>query len=169
MSLTLNRKNTNFIHQLHSHLPTGIKIYNQAVMKRSAPLTAFTNIENLNDKELTILFQLQGELQGQVVCTVDLTDRNLQNSHIQVFQSLFTESMNILLGQFLTELERDRDLMSAISHPELIHKEKKNKLLQVLNSKYALNLATKYELFTIKDSYNCSIYILANKNATKEV
>jgi chemotaxis protein CheY-P-specific phosphatase CheC len=160
---------SNFTHLLHGHLPTEVNIYSEAVLKRKAPLMAFSKVSEVNEKELTILFQLNGEMQGQILCTIDLTQKKFNDSHIMILQSLFTESMNILLGQFLTDLEQDTEIMSMISHPEIILREKKNKLLEDLIENYSYNLSTKYELFTIKDSYQCSIYILANKKTTKEV
>lgn len=163
MGLDYNRYKKNFIHRLHEAFETDIDIYNQAMLKRAAPLIEFTEHEYNN--EHSILFQLKGEVEGQIICSINLND-DTGSGHLQ---SLFTESMNILLGKFLTELESNIGLMSVISHPEIINKRKRDTLAGSHSSRYKLNLITKYELYTLRNSYTCHIHILANQKGTKEV
>lgn len=163
MGLDYNRYKENFIHRLHEAFDQNIDIYNQAVLKRTNPLIEFDDYQYNN--ELSILFQLKGEVEGQIICSINLSNDTGSNQ----LQSLFTESMNILLGKFLTELEDKIGLMSLISPPELINNGRRDSLIKTHASRYKLNLITKYELFTLKDSYTCNIHILANQKGTKEV
>ena len=163
MGLDYNRYKKNFIHRLHEAFDSDIDIYNQAVLKRTKPLNEFTG--HLYNDDLSILFKLKGEVEGQIICSIEL-HKDASSGHLQ---SLFTESMNILLGKFLTELEDSIGLMSIISHPEVINKPRRDSLVKTHSSRYKLNLITKYELFTLKDSYSCHIHILANQKGTKEV
>lgn len=163
MGLEYSIYKKNFIHRLHEAFENDIDIYNQAVIKKTKPLNEYQDQQYTDD--LSILFQLKGEVEGQIICSIEL-NKDKTSGHLE---SLFTESMNILLGKFLTELEDSIGLMSVISHPELITKSKRDSLIKMHGPRYKLNLITNYELFTLKDSYTCHIHILANQKGTKEV
>lgn len=163
MGLDYNRYKKNFIHRLHEAFEADIDIYNQASLKRIQSLNEYTD-HQYND-DLSIIFQLKGEVEGQIICSIKL-NKDKDSIHLK---SLFTESMNILLGKFLTDLEEKIGLMSVISVPELITRTKRDSLIKTHSSRYKLNLITSYELLTLKDSHTCHIHILANQKGTKEV
>lgn len=165
MSLQHHSLKNHFVHQLHMAFTSGIDIYNQAVLKRTSPLDNNPKFHIRNNNELIILFQLKGEIEGQIVCSMELNS----TKNISSIRSLFTESMNILLGKFLTEIEDETGYMSVISTPELLEDAKKIEQLSSNISKYKLVCSTTYNLHTISHTYPCKIQILANKKVTKEV
>ena len=74
-----------------------------------------TKIHPQTKYENGIRFNLEGELQGQVTCLIDHYNKNPESS--KQLNSLFIESMNILLGKVVTNLENEYEISSLISAP----------------------------------------------------
>lgn len=163
MSLEHFKSNTNLNSKIHQAFTPELSIYNQAVLKRTEPITSFKTLNSGRSDEMSIMFYLKGELEGKIICTISL-DCNESKTDRTFLKSLFTESMNILLGKFLTELEDETGLMSLLSSPQQIEISEFK-----LNGRHSVSIKTKYDLLTIKKSHSCVIYILANKTITKEV
>lgn len=169
MILNKNESIQNTAYQLHQAFSPEMQIYSQATLKRVKPLSQIGQIKRNENNEISILFNLKGELDGKIICSVDLSDHEINRNTIMTFQSLFSESMNILLGQFLTDLESQTGLMSIIDHPEVILKDKSSHLMETFIKMFAFNLMTEYELITPKDNYFCQISIFATKVTSHEV
>lgn len=165
MTLEYGRETLNFIHQLHQSFEPEVNIYNQAVLRRVAPLNRKAQLFQKEKDTIVILFRLSGEIEGQIVCSLKVKSEK----NIDSIRSLFTESMNILLGKFLTQLEDETGFMSIISIPEVLEDNEKIKKLSESFSKYNLICSTEYELHSLSDTYPCHIQMIANKKSIKEV
>ncbi len=133
---------------ISSSSPSNINVYGQAVLKLAAESPQKQQISNIN----SILFPIKGELCGFVVCETSK----------QVDFSLFVESMNILLGQLLTNLETESDLFCELEPPLSLIKD-------VDQADYKIATHLEYELYTLTDSYNCKVHFYANPLEAKEV
>ena len=143
-----------------------INIYNQAQLELERPMIRASRIHKKTNNEIGAIFQLNGELKGQVICLVDLYEKDIQQQKYPYFQSLFIESMNIFLGQLLTNLENETDIMTVLSAPKIIGRTDQ---FQNIKNDQDLRLSLGYRLITNEDSYNCRIYILADKITYREV
>jgi hypothetical protein len=129
--------------------PTNIDIYGQAVLRR------YTNTDSLiisPPNQSRVIFPICGELKGIIICKTSM----------KVNFTLFVESMNILLGQMLTNLENDSNLLLRLEPPILTEKELKT-------DHYEISTSLMYELNTLAKSYDCQILFFANKHKLKEV
>jgi chemotaxis protein CheY-P-specific phosphatase CheC len=145
-----------------------LNIYNQASLFRDSAIQKIIEI-NKTPNHMGVLFRLEGELKGNILCLIDIEDKEFSNQEIVFFQSLFMESMNILLGKFLTNLEDESGIMSVISTPKIIKVSDTapNIFNKAENSRY--HFATNYLLQTLKDTYQCKIYFVADLSNIKEV
>ena len=143
-----------------------INIYNQAQLELERPMIKASRIHKKTNNELGAIFQLDGELKGQVICLVDLYEKDINSGKYPYFQSLFIESMNIFLGQLLTNLENETDIMTVLSAPKIIGRTDQ---FQNIKNDQDLRLSLGYRLITNEDSYNCRIYILADKMNIREI
>lgn len=143
-----------------------INIYNQAQLELERPMIRASRIHKKTNNEIGALFKIDGELKGQVICLVDLYDKTIPGHKYAYFQSLFVESMNIFLGQLLTNLENETDIMTVLSAPKIIGR---NEQFHNIKDEQDLRLSIGYRLITEDSSYNCRIYILADKVGSREV
>jgi len=159
-------RENNLMEKIHLSFSPALSIYNQAVLERSKPIQLFNNLEIDENGKVNILFKLEGELTGHIICSFSIEDKVITQDQLFHYQSIFTESMNILLGKFLTQLEEETGLMSLISSPRLLTN---NKFITEIDSfLHAIKLKTEYQLLTMQNSFNCTIYINANnKNSSK--
>lgn len=143
-----------------------MNIYNQAHLEIDRPLVKASRIHKKTNNEIGVLFNIEGELKGKVVCLVDLYEKQIDSNKINHFQSLFNESMNILIGQLLTSLEEETDIMSVITEPKVISR---TETFERLGCETDLKMSLGYKLITQLESYDCRIYILANQLNAREV
>ena len=145
-----------------------LSIYGQAHLNRNDSLRKAIAIDKSFD-EIGVIFKLDGELQGSIICTLNLKEHELDNDKTIFFQSLFMESMNILLGSFLTNLEEESGVMSIISNPRFMSK---NDVIphDLLNNYTNVNIWNLGYLFqTTMGKYDCKVQMIAKKNRTIEV
>ncbi len=143
-----------------------INIYNQAHLELERPLVKASRIHKKTNNEIGVTFSIDGELSGKAVCLVDLYDKKLAEHELEQFHSLFAESMNILLGRLLTSFEEETELMSVIGQPKRIAR---SQTFENYGQASDLKMSVGYRLITSIESYDCRIYILANKVNVKEV
>jgi hypothetical protein len=69
------------------------------------------------DKGSRILVKIpiSGELEGGIIAYLDPND--FPKKSIHVLTGLFCETINILSGHFLTNLDADKNIMCSLSHP----------------------------------------------------
>ena len=77
--------------------------------------------------------------------------------------------MNILLGNFLTNLENNSSIMSVVSSPKILESDnlRNSKSTQIALTKY--NFMVNYMLKTNEKAHKCQIYFHATHKGTKEV
>jgi chemotaxis protein CheY-P-specific phosphatase CheC len=155
-------KRSSLNENMHYAYPDRLDIYGQAVLKRTNSLEIFKNSDFISSEGFNISFSLTGELHGNIICQFSKADESFES------QALFTESMNILLGKFLTDLEKTTGLMNIISSPKILdHTHSFFKGLE--NHPHHINLKTQYELITISKISKVSIYIFAQRTNSVEV
>ncbi|MEX0797852.1 MAG: hypothetical protein WD025_00305 [Bacteriovoracaceae bacterium] len=143
-----------------------LNIYNQAHLEIDRPLVKASRIHKKTNNEIGVIFNVEGELKGKIICLVDLYEKKLDSEKMRHFQSLFTESMNILAGQLLTSFEEETGLMSVITQPKIISR---SETFEKIGMEGDLKLSLGYKLITELEDYDCRIYILANEARVREV
>ncbi len=149
---------------IHYSYPTEIDIYGQAVLKRN------TNLDSLKTSQfnpalgVNIIFSLNGELSGNVICQMDIDQDNFSFEK----QALTTESMNILIGQMLTNFEKETGLLITIGNPSLV-KQDHSFFASLENHPHNINLKTDYSLFTLESKIDCSLFLFAQKVTPREI
>lgn len=169
MELVQKNKNSNKSTEFmfDSCMPKELNVYNQAELLKTS---AKYNSINFNQEkgEIGIVFHLEGDLDGFILCLLKI-DNPYTTSKNQHIKSLFTESMNILLGRFLTELEDETNLMSLITYPRLLTKQHMEELRKI-NLSGEISFQVNYDLITPLYDLPCKIFFCAHKrNENKEV
>lgn len=162
------RRKTQKEFKFDSLMPEELNIYNQAELIKGKSEHSLLNFGK-KGSELGIAFNLEGDLDGFIFCQVSTRDLNLTSENSKHIQSLFTESMNILLGRFLTDLEDETNLMSLITHPRLITKQHLSEL-EKMDLKREITFQVDYDLITTFYNLPCKIFFCAHKrNDNREV
>lgn len=143
-----------------------MNIYNQAHLEMERPLVKASRIHKKTNNEIGVIFDIEGELKGKIVCLVDLYDKKISTQDLARFQSLFTESMNIMLGQMLTSLEDETELMCVLTSPKVITR---NETFDNYGKDSELKMSLGYKLITRLEDYDCRIYIVANETSPREI
>jgi len=139
---------------LEKYIPETVSIYNEVILKKSA--TQYNA-----QKSYHILFKVQGELNGMIVCSFDVSELSSTNYHFAQVNALFSESMNILLGNFLTNLEDKTTIMMHLSHPEIISDEKRFKIIHWADQS-VIHESLNLQLMTLQNTFNCFIEFIAH-------
>lgn len=164
MSLTINRRSTNQINLMeliHLAFLPQIDIYGQAVLKRTEAIQLYQKDLLETDDYLNIFFPLSGELEGHILCQIRMDTHSKNTNQIQ---SLFIESMNILLGHLCTALDEQAEIMCLIQSPKVLSNKELNDM-----DRFDFKLKTKYKLITLQNEISCNIFINANRKLIKEV
>lgn len=160
-----SRKRPEF--RFDSCMPSELNIYNQAELIKTSAQYGPINFGQ-DRGEIGIAFHLEGDLDGFILCILKTNTSLLQGKNQQI-ESLFTESMNILLGRFLTELEEETNLMSLITYPRPLTKGHIEEL-QKINLKNEISFQVNYDLITSLYDLPCKILFCAHKrNENQEV
>ena len=139
-----------------SSLPLELNIYNQAHLEIETPLLENHKSSQKSNKEIGVSFQLSGDLQGKIYCFLDITNKRFLAQEGPFFNSLFIESLNILTGQMVTNLENRHDVNTTISNPSFF--EQNNEVeLSVDRSNLLLSADAKF--ITIHGEFDCSIVL----------
>jgi hypothetical protein len=144
-----------------------VNIYNQAYLQLSRPLVQTSIIHPQTKYEIGTYFDIQGELTGKIYCFVDSYGKNLTSDEMKRFTSLFSESMNILLGQTMTNLDSQSNLFTNISTPKkiLLNNFKK---IDTMSSRYQ-TFSLGYKLISDLRAFDCRIIINTTKHNLSEV
>ena len=155
-------KQSSLNENIHYAYPSELDIYSQVVLKRSSSLEVFKVGQFNSSNKFNISFSLSGELNGNFVCQFNKEDISLEN------QSIFTESMNIVIGKMLTNLERKTGLMSMISNPSKLA-DNHSFFESLSNHPHHINLCTDYKLITLKKNIDVTIFLFAQRTKKVEV
>lgn len=71
--------------------------------------------EQEKGSRLLVKIPISGELEGGIIAY--LTPNDFAKNTMHVLTGLFCESINILSGHFLTNLDADKNIMCSLSHP----------------------------------------------------
>jgi chemotaxis protein CheY-P-specific phosphatase CheC len=139
---------------LENYIPEKVSIYSEGILRKS-------DIQFNAEKSYHILFKIQGELNGIIVCSFDVSELTNTNYNFSHINALFSESMNILLGNFLTNLEEKTTIMGHLSHPEIISDEKRQNIIQWADQ-IVIHENLNLQLITLQNTYNCLIEFIAH-------
>jgi hypothetical protein len=162
-------QDSKFNHQLLSYLPTKLNIYDQAYllkMQSTLEMGSF-NIKWPND--INLLFSLGGELQGYVLSTLSLGKVQLNSSKTKDLKDIFSESINIMLGQFLTKLDGQLGLMINLSPPRYLNSTPRIPVILKETKPYMHQFKIDYIFIHQGIEYNCHFYFRANAFMVKTV
>ncbi len=165
----LNRKNVNIslADALLNSSVDEINIYNQAFLHLDRPLIQSTVNHEKTKHELPIAFKLDGDISGSILCLLDTYNKNIPENEAQLFKSLYVESMNILLGQFFTNLDNKYSMSGIISNPTIPN----DSIIQSLHSKSfsVESFSMGYKLISNSLEFDCRIIFNLNKVRSFEV
>ncbi|MAZ48709.1 MAG: hypothetical protein CME65_09100 [Halobacteriovoraceae bacterium] len=156
----LERNSIDFKHlqsQLAQAVPGEVSIYNQAYLIAHTPLIRTHVFHPKTKNELAISFELNGDLEGYFVCYLDMEPDEMTGGNFHFFQSLYIESMNIVLGKFLTNFERETDFMSTISFPDIQPQKIEN--IEANASSFE-KYCCSYKLVSKLKEYDCRINLM---------
>ncbi|MBT3981317.1 MAG: hypothetical protein HOE90_08180 [Bacteriovoracaceae bacterium] len=135
-------KNTN---EMLECFPKDLKIFDVAKLKLSyAHPEAITNFHDIKldfDNSLSVIFNLYGEISGHACAQVPDHLVSEDSINREIFNSLFTEANNIVIGHFLSNLDENVMLLSQMNSPMLFEssqresegeKSKKVRILKLL-------------------------------------
>lgn len=145
-----------------------LNIYSQAYLERSSSIAKIADFSKKDD-EFGVSFLISGEISGKIYCLVKIHEKELHSKRTVEFQSLFIESMNILLGNFFTTLEKESGMMCMISSPKIL---KMNDRLTISNDKIigsAYHFLTKYNLHYSNSKSQCRVFLLASNQTMRFV
>lgn len=169
MTISLDHVNQN--HDLllfNNSFNKELNIYNHSELIKVSTLSNITDFPS-NNNYLGLMFNINGELTGKIICILNLTKEQKNQSQLIQLKSIFTESMNILLGNFLTNLESSSSIMSVVSAPKLIESNNIRNSFPAKNSNSKYHFVVQYIMHSLKEKYLCDIYFYANPKNIKEV
>ena len=149
---------------IHYSYPTEIEIYGQAVLRRSSALSALRRSEFNPSTGVNIIFSLGGELSGNIICQMDIEKKSFSFEK----QALITEAMNILIGQMLTNFEKETGLLITIGNPSIINEDHAF-FTSLINHPHNINLKTNYSLFSLENKIDCSLFLFAQRITPREI
>lgn len=147
--------------KLQNLFPETISIYQRAYLsKESVTITKQLAPVEFEDMHFKIGFGVTGEIKGFVICDADLSEFSQNEKRLNFVQGLFVESMNILLGKILTDIEDALNILCYLTPPKILHKENnKSAIFQEMRNmqKSALILESKYGLKTDDSVIPCRL------------
>lgn len=155
------------IDQINQSLVPELNIYHQAYLILERPIVESFAIHKVTKYELPITFQIQGHIKATVICLLDTYKKNIISQESSLFQSLYIESMNILLGKTITHLEEKFYYSSILSSPMISSKDTIDQMIK--EKKGQLKLSMGYKLTYNKQDFDCRILINLKKQKFSEV
>lgn len=166
--MNLSHRDVNKVQSIHSQtfikifeksVVPELNIYGQAFLENDRPMILASLIHPMTSYESGVSFNIEGDISGSVFCLVDIFDKNIKTEERDFFKSLFQESMNILLGQMLTKIETQSDLLAVITNPK---ESNINNTEEIINQNN-IKLSTGYKLICLGLELNCRIVFNINK------
>ena len=141
--------------------PEDLVIYGQAYLELTRPFMESSTRKPQTIHEVGVQFNIDGDVSGNVFCLVDLYKKKPAVSEYQYFQSLFVESMNILIGRLLTEASEKHQLKAQISSPKLLPEPQVQSISSIgVGPKI---LSGGYDFVTATMEYDCRIVLDATR------
>ena len=134
------------IDSLNRCLIEELNIYNHAFLQLDRPLIKSSFIHPKTRYEILL----------------DSYNKHINEKEKDFFNSLYTESMNILLGKIFTNLENNFNLSATISSPHAYNEKEMSSLLE---SHFKTELfSVGYKLISNGQEFDCRLIFNINKN-----
>ncbi len=163
-NLQINKAFTDVYDALSGVSIDELNIYNQAFLELNQPLVKNSVFHKKTKYEIPVVMSVSGDLDGQIICLLDVYNKNVKESEQDFFKSLYIESMNILIGKMMTDLEIKYAITGIMSAPRV----PKDNFLDLVNMK-ASSLSMGYKLISNSVEYDCRIIFNLNKKKNIEV
>lgn len=145
---------SSIIDVLQASMIPELNIYNQAQLEIDTPLIKAQTLHAKTTNEIGVALKLDGELKGEIFCLIDTYNKDVSQTEGQFFKTLFIESMNILMGQVLTEMENEHNISCIISHPEFLERDAK---IEFSKGRDTTHLNVGYKFISIHNEFDCRI------------
>lgn len=164
MNLTISKNGhqqfLDILESLYQSTVEEINIYNQAYLQLDRPLIRANQIHIPTKYELPVSFKLSGAINGSIVCLLDTYKKVINQEEQSSFQSLYIESMNILLGKICTKFDDNYNLGLEISAPQILNPDEITKLIHY-GSSDKLNMG--YTFISNFQEFDCRIIYLIDR------
>jgi len=160
----LPKKQVNFKNIFQDAIIAEMNIYNQAHLEIDTPLVLTRIVHPKTQHEIGVQFKLEGEIKGNIYCYLDTFNKDVTEKEKNFFQLLFVESMNILIGRILTNIEENDDLIAILSNPSFLNLKEQQ---QVEFNKGSIDheiLAIGYKLIATQNEYDCRLIFNLDKS-----
>lgn len=138
-----------------------LNIYNQAYIILERPVLKSRTFHMPTKHEIPLIFKVSGDLSGYISCCMDLEEEKENTPNINFIQSLYIESMNIVLGKLLTNLDFQSDMLCTLQEPEIFPTDAKLNLLRDYASKNDI-YGWSYKLICQSREFDCRINFFHN-------
>ena len=112
MEVSKARSDHALMGEVHNSLIPELNIYNQAHIELSEPIQKIMRNKIVEQADFNVHFHVGGELEGEIITS--LTSLSDEPMSMNRSSSIFLETMNILVGRVLTNLEVESDLFCYI-------------------------------------------------------
>ena len=153
----LPKKQINLKSVLQDAIIPEMNIYNQAYLEIHTPLVTAGVIHPKTPNEFGVEFKLEGQIKGRVYCFLDTFQKRINPKEESFFQLLFVESMNILIGRTLTNLEENSHCMSVILEPQFLKLNDSKEVVINKGSSISETFSIGYKLIALLNEYDCRI------------
>ncbi len=165
-NISKNITNGELSDYIHSCFIPELNIYNQAFLLLDYPLLKTSKVHQNTKFEIPITFFISGEYEGTCFCLLDTYNKDLSIQNQTLLNSLFAESMNILLGKMITKLDNDFNISTLISAPS----KREIKINDLENLQHAgSTFSIGYKLMFMNEEFDCRIILNMNSKKTFEV
>lgn len=118
------------------------------------------NAKSVVLKDFEIYFEIKGDLNGYALASMN--QKLFKVDDINFVNGIFIEKINILLGKILTDIDRDKNLMSVISNPIKLK-------IELQDSEYQKNVMARYLLHFRDRDYPIYLKLSTRLNKAREV
>lgn len=160
---SLPKRNVDLKKVLQNAVIPEINIYNQSYLEIDTPLISTSIIHAKTQNEIGVEFNLEGQITGTVYCYLDTFNKIIDDKEKNFFQLLFVESMNILIGRMLTNIEENDHLISILSNPKFLNLKDQKEIQVQRGSMNHEVLSVGYKLIATMNEYDCRILFDLNK------
>lgn len=151
---TRNYTTSSLIDVFQASMLPELNIYNQAQLEIDTPFLKTTVIHAKTNHELGVVLKLEGDIEGEVYCFLDTYQKDISETEGNFFKTLYIESINILMGQIMTNLENEHNINCLISHPQFLDKFCKSDCNSQGNN-IIMNVG--YKFISIHNEFDCRI------------
>ena len=166
MEINFEREFTTIDQILSSIQIEELNIYNQAYLNLETPMIRTKVLHEGTKSEKHVSFPVNGDFNGVVAAFLDTFGKEMSTEDNQLLDSLFVESMNILLGRLFTKIEKISDLNILLGSPNVNSKISLNALKK---GSHSLTYSIGYKLLFNAKEFNCRIVVILTKNKITEV